>query len=83
MAKSRWEIENQVSTKQKPSWPRTYLSSHANSLLTLAAGLLGFDHRNDSTVCVISTGVPSLAQQRRAGLALWVNLFRPCSADTS
>jgi len=85
MAKSRWEIEKpRFQRSQKPSWPRTYLSSPCQqSADHLAAACLALTIERLYRLRYLHRGSHPWRSSAELVLALWVNLFRPCSADTS
>jgi hypothetical protein len=83
-AKSRWEIENQGFNEAKSRHGLEHICHHhANSLvigwlLTMLALTIERLYR----LRYLRRGVHPLRSSAELFLTLWVNLFRPCSADT-
>jgi len=85
MAKSRWEIENQGFNEAKSRHGLEHICHHhANSLLiTWLLACLALTIERLYRLRYLHRGRHPWRSSAELVLALWVNLFRPCSADTS
>ncbi len=85
MAKSRWEIENQGFNEAKSRHGLEHICHHhANSLLiTWLLACLALTIERLYRLRYLHRGSHPWRSSAELVLALWVNLFRPCSADTS
>jgi hypothetical protein len=85
MAKSRWEIENQGFNEGKTRHGLEHICHHhANSLLiTWLLACLALTIERLYRLRYLHRGTHRCRSSAELHLALWVNLFRLCSADTS
>ena len=85
MAKSRWEIENQGFNDAKNRYGLEHIPHHhANSLLICWLLLiLALTIERLYRLRYLRRGTHAPRSSAELLLTLWVNLFRPCSADTS
>lgn len=85
MAKSRWEIENQGFNEAKTRHGLEHICHHhANSMLiTWLLACLALTIERLYRLRYLHRGTHRCRSGAELVLALWVNLFRPCSADTS
>jgi hypothetical protein len=85
MAKSRWEIENQGFNEAKSRHGLEHICHHhANSLLiTWLLACLALTIERLYRLRYLHRGSHPWRSSAELVLALWINLFRPCSADTS
>jgi len=85
MAKSRWEIENEGFNEAKSRHGLEHICHHqANSLLiTWLLIILALTIERLYRLRYLHRGTHLPRSGAELFLALWVNLFRPCSADTS
>src|SRR5258708_29440802 len=85
MAKSRWEIENQGFNEGKSRHGLEHICHrHANSLLiTRLLACLALTIKRLYRLRYVHRGSHPWRSSAELVLALWINLFRPCSADTS
>jgi hypothetical protein len=85
MAKSRWEIENQGFNEAKSRHGLEHICHHhANSLLiTWLVACLALTIERLYRLRYLRRGAHRWRGSAELVLALWVNLFRPCSADSS
>jgi hypothetical protein len=85
MAKSRWEIENQGFNEAKTRHGLEHICHHhANSMLiTWLLACLALTIERLYRLRYLHRGTHCCRSGAELVLALWVNLFRPCSADTS
>ncbi len=85
MAKSRWEIENQGFNEAKSRHGLEHICHHhANSLLIgWLLAILAMTIERLYRLRYLRRGTHSLRSSAELLLTLWVNLFRPSSADTS
>ncbi len=85
MAKSRWEIENQGFNEGKTRHGLEHICHHhANSMLiTWLLACLALTIERLYRLRYLHRGSHPWRSSAELVLALWVNLFRPCSADTS
>jgi len=85
MAKSRWEIENEGFNEAKSRHGLEHICHHqANSLLiTWLLIMLALTIERLYRLRYLHRGTHAPRSGAELFLALWVNLFRPCSADTS
>ncbi len=85
MAKSRWEIENEGFNEAKSHHGLEHICHHhANSLLIgWLMVLLALTIERLYRLRYLRRGTHPLRTSAQLLLALWVNLFRPCPADTS
>jgi len=85
MAKSRWEIENQGFNDAKSRHGLEHICHHhANSLLIRwLLAMLALTIERLYRLRYLRRGTHAPRSSAELLLTLWVNLFRPCSADTS
>jgi hypothetical protein len=85
MAKSRWEIENQGFNETKTRHGLEHICHHhANSMLiTWLLACLALTIERLYRLRYLHRGTHRCRSGAELVLALWVNLFRPCSVDTS
>jgi hypothetical protein len=84
LAKSRWEIENQVQRRQESSWPGAHLpSSLQQPAADLAAHRPGFDRRASLPSPLPAPGLASGAHRDRSLLPLRLSLSSPAALDSS
>lgn len=85
MAKSRWEIENEGFNEAKSRrGPEHICRHHANSLLLCwLLVILALTIERLYRLRYLRRGTHSPRSSAELFLILWVNLFRPCPADTS
>jgi hypothetical protein len=85
MAKSRWEIENQGFNEAKNRHGLEHICHHhANSLLIgWLLTMLALTIERLYRLRYLCRGTHPLRSSAELLLTLWVNLFRPCPADTS
>lgn len=85
MAKSRWEIENQGFNEAKSRHGLEHICHHhGNSLLiTWLLACLALTIERLYRLRYLHRGSHPWRSSAELVLALWINLFRPCSADTS
>jgi hypothetical protein len=85
MAKSRWEIENQGFNEAKTHHGLEHICHHhANSLLiTWLIACLALTIERLYRLRYLHRGSHRQRTSAELVFALWVNLFRPCSSDTS
>ena len=85
MAKSRWEIENEGFNEAKSRHGLEHICHHqANSLLiTWLLIMLALTIERLYRLRYLHRGTHTPRSGAELFFTLWVNLFRPCSADTS
>ena len=85
MAKSRWEIENQGFNEAKSRHGLEHICHHhANSLLIgWLLTMLALTIERLYRLRYLRRGTHPIRSSAELFLTLWVNLFRPCSADSS
>jgi hypothetical protein len=85
MAKSRWEIENQGFNEAKSRHGLEHICHHhANSLLIgWLLTILALTIERLYRLRYLRRGTHPLGSSAKLFLTMWVNLLRPCSADTS
>ena len=85
MAKSRWEIENEGFNEAKSRHGLEHICHHhANSLLILwLLTMLALTVERLYRLRYLRRGTHAPRSGAELVLTLWVNLFRPCPADTS
>ena len=85
MAKSRWEIENQGFNEAKSRHGLEHICHHhANSLLIgWLLTILVLTIERLYRLRYLRRGTHPIRSSAELFLILWVNLFRPCSADSS
>jgi hypothetical protein len=85
MARSRWEIENQGFNEAKSRHGLEHICHHhGNSLLiTWLLACLALTIERLYRLRYLHRGSHPWRSSAELVLALWINLFRPCSADTS
>jgi hypothetical protein len=85
MAKSRWEIENQGFNEAKSRHGLEHICHHhANSLLiSWLLAILALTIERLYRLRYLHRGTHPRRSSAELFLILWVNLFRPCPADTS
>lgn len=85
MAKSRWEIENEGFNEAKSRHGLEHICHHhANSLLLCwLLTILALTIERLYRLRYLRRGVHPQRSGAQLFLTLWVNLFRPCPADTS
>jgi hypothetical protein len=85
MAKSRWEIENEGFNEAKSRHGLEHICHHqANSLLLCwLLVILALSIERLYRLRYLRRGTHSPRSAAELFLVLWVNLFRPCPADTS
>ena len=85
MAKSRWEIENQGFNDAKNRHGLAHICHHqANSLLiSWLLTMLALTIERLYRLRHLRRGTHAPRSSAELLLTLWVNLFRPCPADTS
>jgi hypothetical protein len=85
MAKSRWEIENEGFNEAKNRHGLEHICHHqANSLLLCwLLVILALSIERLYRLRYLRRGTHSPRSGAELFLILWVNLFRPCPADTS
>lgn len=85
MAKSRWEIENEAFNEAKSRHGLEHICHHqANSLLIRwLLTILALTIERLYRLRYLHRGVHPQRSGAQLFLTLWINLFRPCPADTS
>jgi hypothetical protein len=85
MAKSRWEIENEGFNEAKSRHGLEHICHHqANSLLiSWLLTMLALSIERLYRLRYLRRGTHAPRSSAELLLTLWVNLFRPCPADTS
>jgi hypothetical protein len=85
MAKSRWEIENQGFNEAKSRHGLEHICHHhANSLLIgWLLTMLALTVERLYRLRYLRRGAPPIRSSAELLLTLWINLSRPCSANSS